>query len=71
MATDYKAHKWKRNVNYIADVVSDISRKMDHIVEELRTASFNLGHLADDYLGRRKRNGFYPDDPDYASNDAC
>lgn len=41
--------RWKCDVNYISHVVSDISQKMDHIVKELREASFSLEHMADAY----------------------
>lgn len=50
MATEQKQkNKWKRDVSYISHAVSDISQKMDHIVKELRDASFSLEHLADTY----------------------
>jgi len=57
--------KWKRDVNYISHVVSDISQKMDHIVKELRGTSFSLDHLADTYtIGGKaqKRLGFPEED---------
>lgn len=56
--------KWKRDVNYISHVVSDISQKMDHIVKELRGTSFNLDHLADAYTsgGKNKKYLAFPEE---------
>lgn len=71
MATEYTSKaKWKRDVNYIADLVSDINQKMDHIVREMRDTSQNLEHLLDGYSGkgRQKRYSSYQDD---AGNGAC
>ena len=58
--------KWKRDVNYISHVVSDINQKMEHIVKELRGASFSLDHLADVYTadGKNKKYSGFPDEYD-------
>lgn len=65
MATAQKQkHKWKRDVNYISHAVSDISQKMDHIVKELRDASFSLEHLADIYTpaGKTRKHLEFPEE---------
>lgn len=61
--------KWKRDVEYISHLVADINGKMEHVVKELRHASFNLEDLADVYsIGGKSRKcpGFHDQyDNDY------
>ena len=54
-------------MNYISHVVSDISQKMDHIVKELRDASFSLEHLADIYTPAGKIRKYLGFPEDYAT----
>ncbi|KKW22067.1 MAG: hypothetical protein UY62_C0012G0003 [Parcubacteria group bacterium GW2011_GWF2_50_9] len=71
MAKDYNAKtKWKRDVNYIADLVSDINQKMDHIVKEMRAASHDLGHLVDGY-SRKSKQRDESRHQDYAFDNSC
>lgn len=70
MAKTYNTKtKWKRDVNYIADLVSDINQKMDHIVKEMRSTSLDLGHLVDGYTRKGKQKDY--NHQDYASDSPC
>ncbi|OGS36437.1 MAG: hypothetical protein A2293_06575 [Elusimicrobia bacterium RIFOXYB2_FULL_49_7] len=60
--------KWKLDMNYISRVVSEISQKMDHIVKELRDASFSLDHLADGYHSGGRTKQYPGSHEDYYSD---
>jgi len=60
--------KWKRDVSYISNVVSDISQKLDHIVQELRGASGSLEHLADTYTIGGKARKYLGSSEEYYSD---